>query len=122
MHTLHAIVNFWTILFQNFIYLKFNTNRITIYSPYSIHLGLPCGSADKESACIVGNLGSIPGLGRSPGERKGYPLPYSGLENSIDCIQSMGLKSQTPLSNFHFTSSVNLLLFLSWKDLYSLLD
>ena len=49
--------------------------------------GFSCGSAAKESACNVGDLGSIPGLGRSPGEGKGYPLQYSGLENSI---QSMG--------------------------------
>ena len=40
-------------------------------------------SADKESAYNVGNLGSIPGLGRFPGEGKGYPLQYSGLENSM---------------------------------------
>ena len=45
---------------------------------------LTCGSAGKESACNVGDLGSIPGLGRVPGEGKGYPLQYSGLENSID--------------------------------------
>ena len=45
-------------------------------------LGFPCGSAGKESACNVGDLGLIPGLGRSPGEGKGYPLQYSGLENS----------------------------------------
>ena len=44
------------------------------------------GSAGKESACNVGDLGSIPGLGRFPGEGKGYPLQYSGLENSMDCI------------------------------------
>ena len=44
----------------------------------------PCGSAGKESACNVGDLGSIPGLGRRPGEGKGYPLQYSGLENSMD--------------------------------------
>ena len=43
-------------------------------------------SAGKESACNAGDLGSIPGLGRSPGEGKGYPLQYSGLENSMDCI------------------------------------
>ena len=49
-------------------------------------LGFPCDSAGKESACNVGDLGSIPGLGRSPGEGKGYPLHYSGLENSMDCI------------------------------------
>ena len=41
-------------------------------------------SAGKESACNAGDLGSIPGLGRSPGEEKGYPLQYSGLENSMD--------------------------------------
>ena len=43
-------------------------------------------SVDKESAYNAGDLGSIPGLGRSPGEGKGYPLQYSGLENSMDCI------------------------------------
>ena len=46
----------------------------------------PHGSTDKESACNVGDLGSIPELGRSPGDGKGYPLQYSGLENSMDCI------------------------------------
>ena len=48
------------------------------------------GSAGKESTCNVGDLGLIPELGRSPGEGKGYPLLYSGLENSMDCIVSMG--------------------------------
>ena len=48
--------------------------------------GLPCGSAGKESTCNMGDLGSIPGLGRSPGEGKGYPLQYSDLENSTDPI------------------------------------
>ena len=51
---------------------------------YSIYMGFPYGSAGKESACTVGDLGSIPGLGRSPGQGKGYPLQYSGLENSMD--------------------------------------
>ena len=46
----------------------------------------PCGSAGKESACNAADLGSIPGMGRPPGEGKGYPLQYSGLENSMDCI------------------------------------
>ena len=54
--------------------------------PTAVFLGFPCGSAGKESTCNVGDLGSIPGLGISPGERKGYTLPYSGLENSMDCI------------------------------------
>ena len=48
--------------------------------------GFPGGSAGKESACNVGDLGLIPGLGRSLGEGNGYPLQYSGLENSMDCI------------------------------------
>ena len=48
--------------------------------------GFPGGLVGKESACNEGDLGSIPGLGRSPGEGKGYPLPYSGLEYSMDCM------------------------------------
>ena len=51
-----------------------------------LNLGFPYGSAGKESACSMGDLGSIPGLGRSPEEGKGYPLWYSGLENFMDCI------------------------------------
>ena len=47
-------------------------------------LGFLCGSAGKETASNAGGLGSIPRLGRSPGEGKGYPLQYSGLENSVD--------------------------------------
>ena len=49
-------------------------------------MGFPGSSAGKESACHVGDLGSIPGLGRSPGEGNSYPLQYSGLENSMDYI------------------------------------
>ena len=67
-------------------------------------MGFPGGSAGKESACSVGDLGSIPGLGRSPGEGNGYPLLYSGLENSMDCIVHGVSKSQTRPSDFHFTS------------------
>ena len=54
--------------------------------PTPVFMGFSCGSAGKESACNAGDLGSIPGLGRSPGEGKGYPLQYSGLENSMNCI------------------------------------
>ena len=50
----------------------------------------------------MGDLGSIPRLGRFPGEGKGYPLQYSGLENSMDCIVHGVTKSRTRLSNFHF--------------------
>ena len=57
---------------------------------------LPCGSAGKESACNARDLG--------PGEGKGYPLQYNGLENSMDCIVHGVAKSQTQLNDFHFTS------------------
>ena len=49
----------------------------------------------------MGDLGLIPGLGRSPGEGQGYPLQYSGLENSMDCIVHGVAKSQRQLSDFH---------------------
>ena len=51
--------------------------------PTPVFLGFPGGSADKESACDAGDLGLFPELGRSPGEGKGYPLQYSGLENVV---------------------------------------
>ena len=52
---------------------------------FSLDWGFACGSAGKESTCNAGDLGSIPGLGITPGEGKGYPLQYSGLENFMDC-------------------------------------
>ena len=64
--------------------------------------GFLCGSTGKESACNVGKLGSIPGWGRSPGEGKGYPLQYFGLENSMDCIIHGVAKRRTLPSNFRF--------------------
>ena len=68
----------------------------------SISLSL-YGSAGKESTCNAGDLGSIPGLGRSSGEGKGYSLQYSCLENSMDYIAVHGAaKCQTQLSDFHF--------------------
>ena len=63
---------------------------------------LPGGSAGKESTYNARDLGSIPGLGRSPGEGNSYPLQYSGLENSMDCIVLGVAKSWTQLSDFHF--------------------
>ena len=53
-------------------------------------LELPCGSAVKESSCKKSDL--IPGLGRSPGEGKGYPLQYSGLKNSMDYMESQRVR------------------------------
>ena len=64
--------------------------------------GFPDRSLGKESACHTGDPGSIPGSGRSAGEEIGYPVQYSGLENSMDCTVHWVAKSQTRLSNFHF--------------------
>ena len=64
-------------------------------------LGFPGGSDGKESSYKVGDLGSIPELGRFPGEGKGYPLQYSGLENSMDCMVHGVAKSRTQLCNFY---------------------
>ena len=61
-----------------------------------------CGSAGKESACSAGDLSSIPGLGGSPAEGKGYPLQYSGLDFSMNCIVQGATKSWTRLRDFHF--------------------
>ena len=77
--------------------------------PTQYSRGFPCGSAGKESACNAGNLNLILGLGKSPGEGKGCPLQYSGvsisgLENSMNCIVNGVTKSQTRLSDVHFTS------------------
>ena len=67
----------------------------------------PSSSAGKESACDAGDLGSIPGLGRSSEGGKGYPLQYSGLENAMHYTDQGVTKSQTQLSNFHFHMSFN---------------
>ena len=65
------------------------------FNTLSRGLVFPSDSDGKESACNAGDLGSIPGLGRSPREGKGYPLPYSSLENSLDCIVHEVTKSRT---------------------------
>ena len=69
---------------------------------YKWHALIPCGSAAKEPTCNAGGLGSIPGVGRSLGEGKGYSLQYSGLENSMDYAVHGIAKSWTQLSDFHF--------------------
>ena len=71
-------------------------------------MGVPHSSVGKESAYNAGDLGSIPGLGRSPGIGKGCPLQYSGLENSMDCTVRGVTKSQTQLSDFHFNINYEL--------------
>ena len=65
--------------------------------------GFPCGTAGKEFTRSTGDLSSIPGLERPPGEGKGYPLQYSGLESSMDCMYSpWGQKESEGLSDFPF--------------------
>ena len=75
------------------------------------YMGFSCGSAVKESACNAGDLDSIPGLGRSPGEGKGNPRQYSGLENSMDCmgLQRVGRDQQISLD---FTSCVYIYIYI----------
>ena len=70
--------------------------------PTPVFLGFPFGSAGKEFSYNAGDLGSIPGLGRSPGEGNGYLLQYSCLENLMDCIVHRVANSWTQLSDFHF--------------------
>ena len=70
--------------------------------PTPVFLGVPCGSAGKEPACNRGDLTLIPGLGRCPGEGKGYRLQYSGLENSVDYIVHGVEESCIRLSDLHF--------------------
>ena len=72
----------------------------------------PGGSAGKESTYNAGDLGSTPGLGRSPAEGKGYPLQYSGLENSMGCIVHGVAKSRTRLSDLY----PKIHLYLSFKE------
>ena len=65
-------------------------------------MGFPDSLVGKESTCNAGDSSLIPGLGRCHGEGKDYPLQYSGLENSMDCIVHGVTKSRTQLSDFHF--------------------
>ena len=68
-----------------------------IWHIISWSLCFPCGSAGKESACNVGDLGLIPGLGRSPGEGEGYPLQYSGMDSIPGSGRSPGEGNGNPL-------------------------
>ena len=81
---------------------NFTYKELWVWCLTTMEHGFPCGSAGKESTHNVGDLGLIPGLGRSPGEGKGYPLQYSGLVYPMDCIVHWVTKSPTRLSDFHF--------------------
>ena len=89
-------------LFSSYAHFKIGSFVVVIILSCMSFLGFPCGSAGKESACNAVDLGLIPGLRRSPGEGKGYPLQYSGLENSMDCIVHGFAKSWTRLSDFKY--------------------
>ena len=91
----HLLVYFMVIISTAY----FHREELTCLGSFG---GFRYGSAGKESFCKAEDLGSISGLGRSPGERKGYPFQHSGLENYMDCIVNGVTNSWTLLSNFHF--------------------
>ena len=86
------------------ILLLFEPPGKPMYMYINMYMGFPGGSTDKESTSNAGDLGSVPELGRSPGEGNSYALQYFGLENSMDCIVHGVTKSGTGLSNFHTSS------------------
>ena len=69
-------------------------------------LGFPCSSTGKVSACNIGDQGSIPRLEGSPGEGKGYPLQYSGLENFHGLYSPWGRKESDTTERFSLQSSL----------------
>ena len=102
--------------------LLFYLSSACSLSSSSFLQGFPCGSSGKESDCNVGDLGLIPGLGRSPEEGKGYPLQYSGLENSMDCIvhgvTRVGHNWATFTFHFHFSRERVLILLMMISNLH----
>ena len=90
----------WRLQFNSWVG-KFPWRRDRVHIP--VFLGFPGGLEGKESTCKLEDMGSIPGLGRSPGEGIGYPLQYSVLENLVDCIVHGVAKSRTQLSDFHIS-------------------
>ena len=112
-------ISLWLLLWfwlHNIFFGWFQSFFVGGYSVVQASLG---GSAGKESACNMEDLGSIPGLGRSPGEGKGYPLQYSGLENSVDCTVHGVANSQTWLSDFHFHWAVSCDFDVLWDEVSS---
>ena len=106
----------------SFFHAPFSTLYVSIIFAILITVclgvvGFSCGSADKEAACNEGDLGSIPELGRSLGEWKGYLLQYSGLENSVDCYSPWGHKESGRPSDFNFHFGVVLFGFILFGTL-----
>ena len=101
-HGQRSVVGYSSQVAESLIRLKqLSTHTEAVWADLLTYMGFPGGLAGKESACNAGDLGSIYGLGRSSGEGKGYPLQYSGLENSLECIAHGVAKSRTQLSDFH---------------------
>ena len=107
----------WTVACQALLSMGFPTQEYWSELTFpSRRVGFPRGSAGKESTCNAGDLGLIPGLGRSPGEGKGYPVQYSGLENSkvTDMTKRLALSL-----HFHFLQGIfptqRLNLHLHWQ-------
>ena len=100
----------FTFLDLGAVLIRHNTGHLSFVYLVRIYplFRFPGGSAGKESACNSRDLGSIPRLGQSPGEGNSYPLQYSGLENSMDCVVRGIERSGTQLSDFHFHFSEDL--------------
>ena len=97
----------WTFTVSNDA-IRLNTNGLCAFCE-TVHF--PCGSAGKESACNAGDLSSVSGWGRSPGEGKGYPLQYSGLETSMD-YSSWGHKELDTTEQLSLSLHTSLKLYL----------
>ena len=103
--------------------IRWRRNRL----PTPVFLGFPCGSDGKESACSVGDLGLVPGLGRSPEEGNGFALQYSGLVNSMDrgawqtAVHEVA-KSRTQLSNFTHSLTAQTIMALFRLRVYRILQ
>ena len=104
IYILRALVAFISFLFTTKRKVMFFRDDHRAQGFRDDHKGFPGGSAGKESAFNAGDLGSIPELGRCPGKRKGYPLQYSDLENSMDFIVHGGCKESDTTERLSLTS------------------
>ena len=113
LHCVFTKLNSWCTLLP-----IISTGPLILFGLTSVSSGLPLGSTGKESTCNVGDLGSIPRLGRSPGEGKDYPLQYSGLENSMNCIvHGVAESDMTERLSFQFCLLCHLYIWCHLRDL-----